>query len=168
MKLEKIIYIPSATYSEESSLYEETEESHSEIANLEDIPVFQVHLESLDDVIGWRRRRGKGFLKIVQLHHMSGEFTILLRQQPKNDSFLLQVHFKSNSGKEREEEVVARILQSHSGRKWSLSDLADVILGGCSSVSQPARPIFAGPALTRWTWPGWREAPARDLAEQVD
>ena len=117
MKLEKIIYIPSATYSEESSLYEETEESHSEIANLEDIPVFQVHLESLDDVIGWRRRRGKGFLKIVQLHHMSGEFTILLRQQPKNDSFLLQVHFKSNSGKEREEEVVARILQSHSGRK---------------------------------------------------
>ena len=61
-------------------------------------------------------------------------------QQSINDEFLLQVHFISKSS--NEEGGLAAILQSHSSRKWRMTDLADVILGVCLSVSRPALDVI--------------------------
>merc|ERR1719500_1428558 len=110
--------------------------------DLDDIHIFPVQLESLDDVAGWRMETGKGFPRNSKLDHISGDVTILLQQQPTQGTFLLQAHFRSNPTKE---EDLAEILLTQSSRLWRLEDLAGAILllGPCPSSTLVSREAVA-------------------------
>ena len=136
----KIIYTPLAGSIEPDAPEEQDEEF--EMIDPDDIHVFPVQLESLDEVAGWRMETGKGFPRTSKLDHISGDVTILLRQQPAQDTFLLQAHFKSNPTKE---EDLAETLLPQSSRLWRLSELAGTILllGTCPTSTLVAREVVA-------------------------
>ena len=125
----KTIFTPLADPTEPE---EEDEEEEFKMIDLDNIHVFPVHLENLDEVSGWTMETGKGFPRIFKLDQITGDATILLQQQPATDEYLLQAHFKSNSDGE---EALALILCTQPIKLWRLSDLAEAVLGLCPTSS---------------------------------